>query len=255
MDKNHKDPDTIDLEAPRLAQYMHKAWKTHQNIVYWVDINLALTKRIEVLSNTIERCHSSRNTPSLLYSESCFEWKLEKSHTRRYMNHLDRLRRFPWNMTGWKSWLQKLLDNQREKLFNKPKVSNQANQIQTQIMIERRNPFIRPQRGASCSQEFETRCFREEAVKHDRKGKPLFAVTQVTEQGHHYRFVESTRSASYSECDDDKAWSSQEWKSDELMDDGTVKPVLCPQRGAPAIRHWGRRNRIRFVVGIQIILE
>ena len=24
MDKEHKDPDTIDLEAPRLAQYMHK---------------------------------------------------------------------------------------------------------------------------------------------------------------------------------------------------------------------------------------
>ena len=33
MDKNHKDPDTIDLEAPRLAQYMHKAWKKHQNTV------------------------------------------------------------------------------------------------------------------------------------------------------------------------------------------------------------------------------
>ena len=25
MDKEHKDPDTIDLGAPRLAQYMHKA--------------------------------------------------------------------------------------------------------------------------------------------------------------------------------------------------------------------------------------
>ena len=25
MDKNHKDPDTMNLEAPRLAQYMHKA--------------------------------------------------------------------------------------------------------------------------------------------------------------------------------------------------------------------------------------
>ena len=25
MDKGHKDPDTIDLVAPRLAQYMHKA--------------------------------------------------------------------------------------------------------------------------------------------------------------------------------------------------------------------------------------
>ena len=38
---NCKDPDTIDLNAPRLAQYMHKPWKKHQSTVYWVDINLA----------------------------------------------------------------------------------------------------------------------------------------------------------------------------------------------------------------------
>ena len=25
MNKNHKDPDTIDMDAPRLPQYMHKA--------------------------------------------------------------------------------------------------------------------------------------------------------------------------------------------------------------------------------------
>ena len=47
MDKNHKDPDTIDLSVPRLAQYMHKAWKKHQNTVYWVDINLALKKGLK----------------------------------------------------------------------------------------------------------------------------------------------------------------------------------------------------------------
>ena len=33
MDKNHKDPDTIDLSVPRHAQYMHKAWKRHQDAV------------------------------------------------------------------------------------------------------------------------------------------------------------------------------------------------------------------------------
>ena len=44
LDKEHKDPDTIDLEAPRLAQYMHKAWKKHQNTAYWVDINFALKR-------------------------------------------------------------------------------------------------------------------------------------------------------------------------------------------------------------------
>ena len=40
MDKNHKDPDTIDLEAPRLARYLQTAWKKHQNTVYWIDIRL-----------------------------------------------------------------------------------------------------------------------------------------------------------------------------------------------------------------------
>ena len=47
MDKNHKDLDTIDLNAPRHAQYMHKAWKKHQNTVHWVDINLALKKGLK----------------------------------------------------------------------------------------------------------------------------------------------------------------------------------------------------------------
>ena len=47
MDKNHKDPDTIDFNEPRHAQYMHKAWKRHQNAVYWVDINLALKRGLK----------------------------------------------------------------------------------------------------------------------------------------------------------------------------------------------------------------
>ena len=45
--QNHEDPDTIDLNAPRLAQYMRKAWKKYQNTVYWVDINLALEKGLK----------------------------------------------------------------------------------------------------------------------------------------------------------------------------------------------------------------
>ena len=47
MDTEHKHPDTIDFNAPRLAQYMHKAWKKHQNTVYWVDINFALKKGLK----------------------------------------------------------------------------------------------------------------------------------------------------------------------------------------------------------------
>ena len=47
MDNNHKNLDTIDLSVPRHAQYMRKAWKRHQNAVFWVDINLALRKGLK----------------------------------------------------------------------------------------------------------------------------------------------------------------------------------------------------------------
>ena len=43
-DKSHKDLDTIDLNVPHRARYMHKAWKRHQDAVYWIDINLAIWK-------------------------------------------------------------------------------------------------------------------------------------------------------------------------------------------------------------------
>ena len=51
MDKNNKDPDVIDLSVPRRAQYLHKAWKRHQDAVYWVDINLALRKGLKFYQN------------------------------------------------------------------------------------------------------------------------------------------------------------------------------------------------------------
>ena len=47
MNKEHKDPETVDLKAPRLARYLQKAWKKHQNTLYWVDINLALKKGLK----------------------------------------------------------------------------------------------------------------------------------------------------------------------------------------------------------------
>ena len=43
-DKWHKDPEKIDLDVPRRAQYLHSAWKKHQDAVYWVDIDLAIRK-------------------------------------------------------------------------------------------------------------------------------------------------------------------------------------------------------------------
>ena len=46
-DESHKDPDDIDLNAPRHAQYLHTAWQRHQDAVYWVDVNLAIEKGLQ----------------------------------------------------------------------------------------------------------------------------------------------------------------------------------------------------------------
>ena len=69
MDNSHKNSKVTDLNVPRHAQYLHNAWKRHQDALgrhqscYW--------ERINILSDSIECFHPSRNTSSLLYSESC----------------------------------------------------------------------------------------------------------------------------------------------------------------------------------------
>ena len=85
MNKEHKDPDTVDLKAPRLAQYMHNAWKKHQNTVYWVDINLALKKGLKfyqtqsnaiILHNTLPAYCIPKvvrmETGEIIYEKVCF---------------------------------------------------------------------------------------------------------------------------------------------------------------------------------------
>ena len=66
IDKSHKCPKVVDLNVPRHAQYLHNAWKRHQVAVYWVDIKLAIEKRLTFYQN-----RSNAITSSLLYSESC----------------------------------------------------------------------------------------------------------------------------------------------------------------------------------------
>ena len=118
MNKEHKDLDVINLDAPRLAWYKQKVWKKHQNTVYWVDINLVTRKDLSSIKH--DRTHLSFTTHSqLIVSRRLSWWDLEKSYARKYMRHLDLHRRFPLKTIGWKNWVQKFL----EVVFtpNKPK--------------------------------------------------------------------------------------------------------------------------------------
>ena len=69
------------------------------------------------------------------------------------------------------------------------------------------------------------------AEKEDRTGQPVVGSDPRTAPGYyHEQFTESSFSARCSEWDDNKAWSSQAWKADKWMDDGTVQPVVTSWR-------------------------
>ena len=47
-DKEHQDLEHIDFSVPCRAQYLHSAWKKHQDAVVWVDNDLAIRKGIDL---------------------------------------------------------------------------------------------------------------------------------------------------------------------------------------------------------------
>ena len=82
MDKSHKDPKVIELNVPRHGQYLHNAWKRHQDAVYWVDIHLAIKKGLTfcqtrlnafILQETLPACCIPKvvriKTGEVLYEE------------------------------------------------------------------------------------------------------------------------------------------------------------------------------------------
>ena len=172
IDKNHKDPDTIDLGAPSLAQYMHKAWKKHQNTVYWVDINLALKKGLK-FCQTRSNAFVLHETPPAYCIPNVVRMETgEVIYEKVYASP-----RPPPKISLKHDWMEELgseVVQQPEGEVAQQSKSSQSSQPNRNPDHDRTGkPVVCSQRGASRSQEIETRFFREEAVKHDGTVKPV----------------------------------------------------------------------------------
>ena len=167
MDKNHKDPDKIDLEAPRLAQYMLKAWKKHQNTVYRVDINLAQKKGLKF--------YQTRSTAIILYDTLpayCIPKVVRMETGEIIYEKVYKSPRPPPKISLKHDWMKELgseVVRQPEGEVAQQAKCSQPTQLRPNPNRDRTGkPVVCSKRGASGSQEIETRSFREEAVKHDR---------------------------------------------------------------------------------------
>ena len=92
MDKNHKDLDTM-------YRVMHNTCIKHGRDIRMQCVlgrhQSCSEERIEALSDSIGRVHSSRSTSSFFVFRKLLGWKLEKSYTRKYTCHLGFHQRSP----------------------------------------------------------------------------------------------------------------------------------------------------------------
>ena len=179
MDKNHKDPDTIDLSVPRHAQYMHKAWKKHQNTIYRVDINLALKKGLKFYQTRSNAVILHETLPAYCIPKVVRMETGEVIYEKVYASP-----RPPPKISLEHGWMKELgpdvvqrPDGQVVQQFK----SSQLNQLNPNPDHDRTGqPVVggdprtaQGGRKTSRSQKIETRSFHEEAVKHDRTGQPV----------------------------------------------------------------------------------
>ena len=172
MDKEHKDPDTIGLEAPRLAQYMHKAWKKHQNTVYWVDINLALKKGLKF--------YQTRSNAIILHetlAAYCIPKVVRMETEEVIYEKVNASPRPPPKISLKHDWMKELgseVARQLEGEVARQAKSSQSTQPNPNPDHDRtRRPVVCSQKKTPHSQEIETRSSREEDVNHDRTGRPV----------------------------------------------------------------------------------
>ena len=175
------------MNVPRRAQYLHNAWKRHQDAVYWVDINLAIRKGLtfyQIRSNAIifQGILPAYCIPKVVRLKTG-----EVLHEKAYMSP-----RPPPKISLRHDWTKELgskVDRQPEgEVARQPEgeVARQAKFFQPTQLIP--NPIrdrsgrpdithdvisVQDERKTSRSQEINVNSFNEKPSSSDRTGRPV----------------------------------------------------------------------------------
>ena len=183
MDKNHKDLDTIDLEAPRLAQYLHKAWKRHQDAVYLVDINLAINKGLTFYQTRLNAIIFQETLPAYCFPNVVRMEKGEVLYEKVYASP-----RPPPKISLKHEWKRELgSEHAHRSEVGQLCGSFQSNQPILNPIRERTvRPVIRDdlitvqdERKTSRSQEIDVNSFHEEPVSSESTRRPVIETSVI----------------------------------------------------------------------------
>ena len=207
-DESHKDPEYIDFSVPRLARYLHSAWKRHQDAVFWVHIDLAIKEGLTfyqtrsnaiILQGTLP-AHCILKVERLKTGEMLYERrylsprpppKISLKHDHNWTKGNDQSGSTVEHQPVGKLVQQSLGEALRAG-SSKP-TQSKPNPIcdRTGKPVEQENTF--------CSREIVGKCLQEELGSSDRTGKPVKCEDNRVMQVHD-RTGEPVESRTHTQC-------------------------------------------------------
>ena len=172
-DKSHKDPEKIDLSVPRRAQYLHNAWKRHQDAVFWVDINLAIQKGLTFYQTRSNAIVLQGILPAYCIPKVVRLKTGEVLYEKTYMSP-----RPPPKISLRHEWTKELgskVVQQPEGEVARQTKFFQSTQLPSNPIRDRSGRLDEMQDGrkTSRSQEISVNSFNEELSSSDRTGRPV----------------------------------------------------------------------------------
>ena len=181
-DEGHRDPERIDFSVPRLARYVHSAWKRHQDAVFWVDIDLGIKEGL-----TFYQTRSNASILQGILPAYCIP-KVEELKTGKMLYERRHLSPRPppkislkhdHNWTKGNDQSGSTVEHQpvgklvQQSFGEAPRAeSSKPTQSKPNPICDRTVKLVE-QENTSCSREIVGKCLQEELDSSDRTGKPV----------------------------------------------------------------------------------
>ena len=179
-DESHKDPEHIDFSVPRLARYMHNAWKRHQDVVYWVDIDLAIKEGLTFYQTRSNAIILQGTLPAYCIPKVVRLKTGEVLYEKESMSP-----RPPPKISLKHEWTRELVSEHAQR----PEVgqlsrSSQSNQPTPNPIRDRsgRLDDMQDERKTSRSQEINVNSLNEGLSSSDRTGRPVVSEDKMSLQ-------------------------------------------------------------------------
>ena len=183
MDKNHKDPGVIDLSVPRRAQYLHKAWKRHQDAFFWVDINLAIGKGLKFYQTRSNAIILHETLPAYCIPKVVGMETGEVKNERVYMSPRPPPKislKHEWKRQLGSEHAQRPEVGQLSRSFqsNQP-ILNPSRERTGRPVVKDDRRTVQDGRKTSRSQKIDVNSFHEETVSSERTVRPVVETSVI----------------------------------------------------------------------------